>query len=449
MPWTRRILIMGALLGLLATPLAAQASRPGESSWMNGFGSVIAISDHELLVGEPGNLFRPGMVYLYQEDEAGEWLEAAQLSAPQPALQDRFGSAIAVQGNTLLVSANSRREETPGVVYLFTRTDAGGWQAAGQWVPGDGETGDRFGASLVLAGNFALVGAPSQADSAGAVYVLTSNDDGWHWTAKLLPGSPQAGDRFGASIGVDGDHVMIGAPGRNDGRGAVFHFHRVGTGWVEQGALDPGRVAGGSNFGTTVAVAGSRAFVGMPRFNDRAGAVEVFTFDHDTGEWRRSTRLVPFDGRRRAEFGRALAVTNDGLLVGAPGSSSIHAFSGDEDGWYRVVKILPENPLDARSFGGAIAVGAGMVAVGASGADGGAGTAVVLRSDGKRWVSSATLMSESEGLEAITGGQIDCQEGFAASYDCTQVDLVSFLPVSAISSGRAGRLNDVWGWTDP
>ncbi len=241
---------------------------------------------------------------------------------------------------------------------------------------------------------------------------------------------------------------MIGAPGRNGGRGAVFHFHRVGTGWVEQGVFHPGRVVG-SDFGTTVAVAGSRAYVGMPLFNGRAGAVAVFALDQDTGEWRSYARLEPFDGRRRAEFGRALAVTNEGLLVGAPGSNSIHAFSGDEDGWYRVVKILPDDPLDSGSFGGAIAVGAGLVAVGASGADGGAGTAVVLRNDGKRWVSSATLMSESEGLEAITGGQIDCQEGFAANYDCTQVDLVSFLPVSAISSGRAGRLIDVWGWTDP
>lgn len=444
-----RSLVTWSVLLAVATPAAAQSSQPNTFESMTGFGSVIAIGEHELVVGEPGNLFRPGMVYVYRQNEVGEWQESAQLTAAQPALQDRFGSAIAIHGNTLLVSADSRREETPGVVFQFTRTEAGGWEQTGQWIPGDGMVGDRFGASLVLGADFALIGAPSQADTAGAVYVFAIDDDGWHWSGKLVPDSSNAGDRFGASISVAGDHLLIGAPGRNEGKGVVFHFHRVGAGWVEQGTLDPGRVDEGSGFGATVAVSGSRAYVGMPRFNDRAGAVAVFTFDQDTGEWRSSTRLVPFDGRRRTEFGSALAVTDDGLLVGAPGSASIHAFSGDEDGWYGVVKIVPENPLDSRSYGSAIAVGAGLIAVGVSGADGGAGTAVVLRNDGDGWVSSATLMSDSEGLEAITGGQIDCQEGFAASYDCTQVDLVSFLPVGAISSGRAGFLNDIWGWTDP
>ena len=444
-----RPLMTWSVLVTLASSAVAQGSQPGTFESMQGFGSVIALGEHELVIGEPGNLFRPGMVYLYSQNEAGEWQESAQLTAAQPALQDRFGSAIAIHGNTLLVSADSRREETPGVVYQFTRNEAGGWEQTGQWSPGDAMAGDRFGASLVLGSDFALIGAPSQADTAGAVYVFAIEDDGLHWSGKLVPDSANAGDRFGASMSVDGDHLLIGAPGRNSGRGTVFHFHRVGGEWVEQSALDPGRVDERSGFGTTVAVNGSRAYVGMPRFNNRVGAVAVFTLDQDTGEWQPANRLVPFDAGRRAGFGSALAVTDDGLLVGAPGSASIHAFSGDEDGWSGVVKILPEYPLNSRSYGGAIAAGAGLIAVGVSGADGGAGTAVVLRNDGEGWMSSTTLMSDSEGLEAITGGQVDCQEGFAASYDCTQVDLVSFLPVSAISSGRGGRLNDVWGWTDP
>jgi len=58
---------------------------------------------------------------------------------------------------------------------------------------------------------------------------------------------------------------------------------------------------------------------------------------------------------------------------------------------------------------------------------------------------------------AILGSTIRCQGGLAAGFPCSNVDLVSFLPVVDLGGGPVGgagpadpiSLNDLWGWTDP
>jgi len=66
-----------------------------------------------------------------------------------------------------------------------------------------------------------------------------------------------------------------------------------------------------------------------------------------------------------------------------------------------------------------------------------------------RWTAAGKILSESKGMDAIVDGEVACEEGTAAAFDCGSVDILSFLPVSAVGGGRGVRLNDVWGWTDP
>jgi choice-of-anchor B domain-containing protein len=58
-------------------------------------------------------------------------------------------------------------------------------------------------------------------------------------------------------------------------------------------------------------------------------------------------------------------------------------------------------------------------------------------------------MAEVRGLEPITGGAVECNDGKVGPFDCSEVDLVSFLPVSAVGGERGMIVNDLWGWTDP
>ncbi len=89
-------------------------------------------------------------------------------------------------------------------------------------------------------------------------------------------------------------------------------------------------------------------------------------------------------------------------------------------------------------------------AVGIIGIDFGEGMASVYRRSGTgTWASAADLTDEGTELAAVTGRKVGCENGRAARFDCSGVDLVSFLPTKSLGAGRGAELNDLWGWTDP
>lgn len=453
-------LIPLSLFSLISTQLAAQSHRSAVNELSaNGFGAVVAIGDRQVIVGEPNNLFRPGMVYVFEKQSDGEWVESQVLAPSEGRLGDRFGRSIVVDGNSMLIGYNPRGEENaPGVV-SYERNDSGQWMQWGGLAPSDGMRTDGFGSSLVLVGHMAYISSPNH-DSTGAIYIFHRADSGWIEVGKLMAGEGSIGDGFGSSLAISGSHMLVGAPRSSEEKGGVYHFHWADNEWTEQGMLVRGSAESDTLFGTSVAISGNRAYVGMPRHNDRTGAVAVFEYSEDESEWTEVNPLVPFDGQGSVSFGRALATTEDGIWVGTPGTrrvaGTIHAFTSGDNGWRGVEKISPDGVRSSRSFGSAIAIRGDLAAVGVSRGDNGAGVALVYERQGGggggggEWIASNLLESPVEGLEPITGDRVDCnEEGVAAGWSCQDVDLISFLPVADIGGGRGARLNDIWGWTDP
>ena len=100
------------------------------------------------------------------------------------------------------------------------------------------------------------------------------------------------------------------------------------------------------------------------------------------------------------------------------------------------------------ALGSAIAVGATVAVLGAPGTDGGHGAALVFRRQpGGPWGDPEWLRPD-DGPEAVTDGEVCCDEGAAAGFACDGVDLLAFLPTSAIGGEPWERVSDVWGWTD-
>nr|WP_169628187.1 FG-GAP repeat protein [Ferrimonas futtsuensis] len=102
--------------------------------------------------------------------------------------------------------------------------------------PVAGET-TRFGGSIAVDGNLVLVGDIFAGERAGAAYLIKRDDDGsWQWQAKL---EQPAGDDevyFGTSVALDGDRVLIGvstAEGMGLDTGVAYLFERNAIGhWV-------------------------------------------------------------------------------------------------------------------------------------------------------------------------------------------------------------------------
>lgn len=440
-----RGLFLALFLALLSAPASAQTTFSEEA--LQGFGNAVAVGDNEVVVAEASNLFRSGIVYVFRKNASGQWQEHTQLMSPEPALRDRFGSALAVEENTMLIGGNPPVPGSPGVVYVYSRTGGGEWRSAGVLRPADGAEGDSFGAALFLKDNLALVGAPNH-DSTGAVYVFERQGDGWLQAEKLTDGDGVNGDRFGSAIIAKDDHLLVGMPGRNSRSGDALHFHRVDGRYVGQGLLPRRGSEENSRFGSSLAFNDNTLFVGMPGSNNRLGSVA--TYRVVDGAMEQGNDLAPYEAARRAGFGSSLAATGDGVWIGTPGGRVVYDFRGDESGMNEVMKVAPEDRANAGSFGNAVAVNGNLAVVGISGGDNGGGNAMVYERQGHHWVAAAMLTSEQEGLDAIAGERVNCDEdGHIAGWDCGDVDLVSFIPVSDLGGGRGIWLNDMWGWTDP
>ena len=122
---------------------------------------------------------------------------------------DLFGRSVDVDADTALIGASN--ESYTGAAYVFTRDASGVWYEQAKLRAGDAASDDLFGVSVSLDADTALIGAPNESRT-GAAYIYTRNGSGeWSEQAKLLAGDASRSDRFGHSVALTGDTAVIGA----------------------------------------------------------------------------------------------------------------------------------------------------------------------------------------------------------------------------------------------
>jgi len=164
----------------------------------DAFGSRLALANDTLVVGATGegtlggdgnrsNELRPhsGAAYVF-ERQGGAWAQTAYLKAPSPAEDAYFGSALALEGDTLVVGAlGDDSEDLPlsGTAYLYTRTPQG-WQLRRSMKAPNADIGDRYGSSVAISPTLLAVGASNEAANVSGI-----NGD---WTNNDTPGAGAA-----------------------------------------------------------------------------------------------------------------------------------------------------------------------------------------------------------------------------------------------------------------
>ncbi|MYE16974.1 MAG: choice-of-anchor B family protein [Gemmatimonadetes bacterium] len=400
------------------------------------FGGAVLVADGQVLVGEAAHERDPGTVRGYTFD--GEWTEVWSLRAPEPAVQDGFGRALARSGDHLLVGADGGDE---GRVYVYSLAEV----RTGDAEPIQVLTGaglDGFGASLMASGGEMIAVATSEAD--GRVLATFGLGDDGMWSRGSTVALPDdVGEQF--ALG-DGLLASASATGR-----AAHVFERDASGaWGPPTELAPPDAEGAefAMFGLSVAVAGDEVLVGQMTLRGPRQPL-LHRFARIDGDWTAIGTVSPEDDRDEG-FGMSLGTDGATLLVGGGLLLSSYTRQGDE--WV----LTGATEMSDATGDGRIVVGSrrldfadGVAAFGDPGADFGLGAVTVFSNESGTWARTGHLTVEYAPLPAISGGEIPCADGDAAGYDCDHVDLLSFVPWGELGAGRGARLNDVWGWTDP
>lgn len=316
------------------------------------FGSAVALSadGHTALVGDPHEsvtvaaargpktLEHAGVVYVYTRSEGpkGEvtWAPATKLQSPEPSTQGAFGSSVALSedGEAALVGAPGE-EKGAGLAWVFTGAGAA-WKARQVLEGTHEETEARFGKSVALSGDgdVAVVGAPSEDEQKGAVWVFEGSPAaGFQRGMSPTSSELQTGSQFGHSVAVsgEGDVLMVGAP-RFDGSatdeetGAAWVFVHSGAEWTQMGAKLTGPGEDGERFGYSVALSanGQTAMVGAPHALEGLG--DAWLYENVAASWGASVRQErASEEQGRAGFGASVAssATAEPMLVGSPGNA--------------------------------------------------------------------------------------------------------------------------------
>jgi FG-GAP repeat len=294
------------------SPLAELVAADGVSG--DGFGASVALSGSTLVVGSPYSA-GVGGVYIFTGSGA-TWTQIAKLTASDGTAGSQFGYAVALSGNTVAVGAPQQGGETGGAVYLFVEP-AEGWANMTETAKLTYQ-GDVFGYSVAFGGQgkFVLTSALFQ----NAAYVFAKPATGW--VTSSIPSAnlvaPAGATGFGTAIAANGMIAVVGAETTNNESGAayVFPLQTGVTNINSVAALTPSD--SGGFLGERLAMDGNTVVAGAQGHDNGVGAVYVFV--EPTTGWTDMTETaeLTIDHRGQTAFGAGLAASPGVIFVGLP-----------------------------------------------------------------------------------------------------------------------------------
>jgi len=277
--------------------------------------------------------------------------------------------------------------------------------------PDDGAPDDRFGQTVSISEGYAVIGAKYDDDngfSSGAAYVFRREGFSWVQDAKLLPADGTGADNFGYSVSISGERAIVGAHHSSDDggqSGSAYIFRREGSVWVEEAKLTASDAAPFDWFGYSVAISADYAVVGAV-LDDLRQTTEgsAYVFRREGSDWLEETKLIASDRRDGDQFGGAVSISANYVVVGSAsnddhGTSSGTAYIFGHDGsqWFEEAILTASDAQGFDYFGFSVSISGDRALVGAYGNDDDRGSAYVFKSDGLNWAEEAKLLA-SDGV---------------------------------------------------
>jgi hypothetical protein len=287
------------------------------------FGISVSVSgDYAILgaYGDDDNGGNSGSAYIFYYDGTS-WSQQAKLTASDGADLDLFGKSVSVSGDYAIVGAYKDDDNgaDSGSAYIFKRSGTS-WSEQAKLLASDGYSSDFFGLSVSISGDYAIVGAYGDDDNgsrSGSAYIFKRSGTNWSEQAKLLAADGAADDRFGWSVYVSGDYAIVGAY-QDDSAGSAYIFKRIGTNWSEQAKLVAADGAANDKFGVGVSISGDYAIVGAYADDDSGtNSGSAYIFERSATNWSQQVKLLAADGAAGDYLGYSVSINGAYAIVGA------------------------------------------------------------------------------------------------------------------------------------
>ena len=425
------------------------------------FGFAVGISANTSIVGawtvQHSGIENAGSAYIFEGAQ-----ERAKLIASMPESGDYFGYSVDIQGSTAVVGAfgdntGASMFSSEGSAFVFTTVDGMTWNLQQQLFANDPVGADWFGYSIAIDGDTIVVGA-YQADGkvinsvSGAAYVFRRNGVTWTQESKLGGDDSVGYDRFGCSVDISGDSVVVGAWRDDDAgtsSGSAYVFVRSNTSWAQQGKLTASDAAGSDAFGETVAIDGDTVVVGATG-NDEggSGSGSAYVFLRTDSNWAEQQKLMASDASVSDSFGSSVAILGDEVLVGATGvdigmlksAGAVYRFTRNMTTWTEQEKLTAGVPADGDGFGGSVASDPDIFVVGSE-----SGNGMVANSGAANRFGAVSnrlsIIKVGSGAAVVTSSPagIDCGADCFEDYDLGMVVTLNVaLSQGSVFSGWSG-----------
>ncbi len=345
--------------------------------------------------------------------------QQAKLTASDAAAGDEFGYSVAINGNTAIAGVPLKSSQR-GAAYVFVQNGST-WQQQQKLTASDGKSGDQFGYSVAINGNTAIVGAPFTGSDVGSAYVFVRSGTTWTQQAKLTASDAASGNKFGYSVTIASDMVIVGAPFANS-IGAAYVFVRSGTTWTQQAKLTASDAA---TFGNSVAIYVDTAVIGAYRTGNDVGAAYVFVRSGTT--WTQQAKLTASDGAAYDWFGNSVTIDGDTVIVGAyiqnysglTNAGSAYVFVRSGTTWSQQAKLTASDAGAGDYFGNSVALQGNTAIVGAPFAHyssptvSGPGYVYVFNRSGTTWTQQTRLAANDGASHDLLGMSVGFDSGIA------------------------------------
>lgn len=340
------------------------------------YGAATAIHGNTIAIGSPDSSSAGsgiGAVHLFYPS-GGDYVHNFELSIPGSTAGE-FGWALDLEGDRLVVGAPKMHgaASRTGLVHVYKR-NLSGWDLEQTLQASDGETGDRFGHAVAIEGDVILIGAPKSDGfglSSGSAYAFIHNGTSWVENWKFQSGLPAIAAEFGSALDIADGFATIGEPySSHQGfeSGAAYTFKRNGLTWYLYATGYPNDPTVGARFGWSVSSSYDRVVIGAPggSSSNRSGA--AYYFDLGSGHWNQKHKFALDSAYDDQSFGWSVGLCANQAVVSAPksrlGSGAIYLFSLSNGIWGEPVQCLSSHDGVGSEFGNSVSCEAGWMATG-------------------------------------------------------------------------------------